>query len=107
MSTMGTHCCDYTCNGCGHEWVDTKQKGYEEASYSYGGCPECKSKDCSWETHEAEPMTEEQLAELYAKLHKPGRLGKPPKEFVDQVLGRIHKHHSGYKGDKSSINLDW
>lgn len=107
MSTFGTRCCDYTCNGCDHEWTDTKQRGYETTAYDYSGCPECHSKDCGWKPHEAEPMTEEQEKTLQTKLHKPGRLGKPPKEFVEQVLGRIHENHKGHKGDKSSINLDW
>jgi len=103
----GLKCSDYICNGCGHEWVDSKQQGYESMSYELSGCPECHSKDCSWKHHEPEPMTEEQEAALQEKLHKPGKLGKPPKDFTEQVLGRIHNEHKGYFENKSSINRDW
>lgn len=108
MSVCGLSHCDYTCAGCGHTWEDTKQRGYESAAYEYSGCPQCKSKDCSWKPHEAPKRTPEEEAEFQAKLHRPGsKLGKPPKEFTEQVLGRIKKHHEGHKKNKSSINTDW
>jgi len=100
-------CSDYTCNKCGHEWIDSKQQGYESAAYEYGGCPQCHSKDCRWEPHESKSMIGEQLNALHVKLHAPGsKLGKPPKDFV-KILERIDRHHRGYKKNKSSINLDW
>lgn len=94
---------DYKCNSCNHEWMDSKQRGYETASFEYSGCPNCKSKDCSWEHH----VYEDSGVRTVALHGTSNNLGKPPKEFVDGVLGRIKQHHSGYKGNKSSINTDW
>jgi len=106
MSIDKIHHCDYTCNACNHTWQDSKERGFEDSAYKYGGCPSCNSKDCQWETQTREDMTAEQVTALQSKLHSPARLGKPPKEFVDQVLGRIHDHHKGIKGE-TTINRDW
>ena len=106
MSTVGTVCSDYTCNGCGHEWTDTKQKGYEDAAYIYGGCPVCSNKDCSHRLHKRAPRTEEEIKAYQIKIHRPGsKVEKPPKGFVE-VLNRIHDNHKGMKGE-TTINRDW
>ncbi len=90
---------EYTCQKCNHKWQDCKQVGFEKAGFELTGCPDCKSKNVEWEYKKPENNKQQ-------KVCSTRRLARPDKKFVNDVLARIHKHHSTpFK--KSTINLDW